>query len=101
VQLAVQRKISGSFFKRVAPQYLLLLAISPDVSLPGQIVLEVPAFEGDRRGLVPADKAAPLFLRRRGRDRPPRATAARPPMTQSEVEEGTISDSAEEDAVDV
>ena len=27
-QLAVQRKISGSFFKRVAPQYLLLLAIS-------------------------------------------------------------------------
>jgi predicted RecB family nuclease len=27
-QLAVQRKISGSFFKRVAPQYLLLLAVS-------------------------------------------------------------------------
>jgi hypothetical protein len=27
-QLAVQRKISGSFSKRVAPQYLLLLAIS-------------------------------------------------------------------------
>jgi predicted RecB family nuclease len=27
-QLAVQRKISGFFFKRVAPQYLLLLAIS-------------------------------------------------------------------------
>ncbi len=27
-QLAVQRKISNSFFKRVAPQYLLLLAIS-------------------------------------------------------------------------
>jgi predicted RecB family nuclease len=27
-QLAVQRKISGTFFKRVAPQYLLLLAIS-------------------------------------------------------------------------
>ena len=27
-QLAVQRKISGSFFKRVALQYLLLLAIS-------------------------------------------------------------------------
>src|ERR1700678_681876 len=27
-QLAVQRKISGLFFKRVAPQYLLLLAIS-------------------------------------------------------------------------
>ena len=27
-QLAVQRKISGTFFKRVAPQYLLFLAIS-------------------------------------------------------------------------
>jgi predicted RecB family nuclease len=27
-QLAVQRKISGTFFKRVAPQYLLLLAIA-------------------------------------------------------------------------
>ena len=27
-QLAVQRKISGSFYERVAPQYLLLLAIS-------------------------------------------------------------------------
>ena len=27
-QLAVQRKISGTFFKQVAPQYLLLLAIA-------------------------------------------------------------------------
>jgi hypothetical protein len=27
-QLAVQRKISNTFFKRVAPQYLLLLSIS-------------------------------------------------------------------------
>lgn len=27
-ELAVQRKIAGSFFKRVAPQYLLLLGIA-------------------------------------------------------------------------
>ena len=34
-QLAVQRKISGSFFKRVAPQYLLLLAISQTCRFQG------------------------------------------------------------------
>jgi hypothetical protein len=35
-QLAVQRKISGSFFKRVAPPYLLLLAISQTCRFQGK-----------------------------------------------------------------
>jgi acyl-CoA hydrolase len=38
-QLAVQRKISGSFFKRVAPQYLLLLAISQTCRFQGKSFL--------------------------------------------------------------
>jgi transposase len=39
-QLAVQRKISGSFFKRVAPQYLLLLAISQTCRFLGKSFLK-------------------------------------------------------------
>jgi hypothetical protein len=39
-QLAVQRKISGSFFKRVAPQYLLLLAISQTCRFQGKSFLK-------------------------------------------------------------
>lgn len=35
-QLAVQRKISGSFSKRVAPQYLLLLAIAQSCRFQGK-----------------------------------------------------------------
>src|SRR5262249_7485573 len=34
-QLAVQRKISGSFFKRFASDYLLLLAIGPSCRFQG------------------------------------------------------------------
>jgi hypothetical protein len=39
-QLAVQQKISGSFFKRVAPQYLLLLAISQTCRFQGKSFLK-------------------------------------------------------------
>jgi hypothetical protein len=39
-QLAVLRKISGSFFKRVAPQYLLLLAISQTCRFQGKSFLK-------------------------------------------------------------
>jgi predicted RecB family nuclease len=39
-QLAVQRKISGSFFKSVAPQYLLLLAISQTCRFQGKSFLK-------------------------------------------------------------
>jgi Transposase IS66 family/RNase_H superfamily len=39
-QLAVQRKISGSFFKRVAPQYLLLLAIPQTGRFQGKSFLK-------------------------------------------------------------
>lgn len=39
-QLAIQRKISGSFFKRVAPQYLLLLAISQTCRFQGKSFLK-------------------------------------------------------------
>ena len=39
-QLAVQRKISDSFFKRVAPQYLLLLAISQTCRFQGKSFLK-------------------------------------------------------------
>jgi predicted RecB family nuclease len=39
-QLAVQRKISGYFFKRVAPQYLLLLAISQTCRFQGKSFLK-------------------------------------------------------------
>ncbi len=39
-QLAVQRKISGSFFKRVALQYLLLLAISQTCRFQGKSFLK-------------------------------------------------------------
>ena len=39
-QLAVQRKISGFFFKRVAPQYLLLLAISQTCRFQGKSFLK-------------------------------------------------------------
>ena len=39
-QLAVQRKISGSFFKRVGPQYLLLLAISQTCRFQGKSFLK-------------------------------------------------------------
>jgi len=39
-QLAVQRKISGSFFKRVAQQYLLLLAISQSCRFQGKSFLK-------------------------------------------------------------
>jgi hypothetical protein len=39
-QLAVQRKISGSFFKRVAPQYLLLLGISQTRRFQGKSFLK-------------------------------------------------------------
>ena len=39
-QLAVQRKISGSFYKRVAPQYLLLLAISQTCRFQGKSFLK-------------------------------------------------------------
>jgi predicted RecB family nuclease len=39
-QLAVQRKISGSFFKRVAPQYLLLLAIAQTCRFQGKSFLK-------------------------------------------------------------
>src|SRR5207249_1409253 len=38
--LAIQRKISGSFFKRVAPQYLLLLAISQTCRFQGKSFLK-------------------------------------------------------------
>jgi predicted RecB family nuclease len=39
-QLAVQRKISSSFFKRVAPQYLLMLAISQTCRFQGKSFLK-------------------------------------------------------------
>jgi hypothetical protein len=39
-QLAVQRKISNTFFKRVAPQYLLLLAISQTCRFQGKSFLK-------------------------------------------------------------
>src|SRR5262249_29739378 len=39
-QLAVQRKISGSFFKRVSPQSLLLLAISQTCRFQGKSFLK-------------------------------------------------------------
>lgn len=39
-QLAVQRKISGTFFKRVVPQYLLLLAISQTCRFQGKSFLK-------------------------------------------------------------
>jgi hypothetical protein len=39
-QLAVQRKISGFFFKRVAPQYLLLLAIAQTCRFQGKSFLK-------------------------------------------------------------
>ena len=38
-QLAVQRKISGTFYKCVAPQYLLLLAISQTCRFQGKSFL--------------------------------------------------------------
>jgi hypothetical protein len=38
--LAVQRKISGTFFKRVAPQYLLLLAIAQTCRFQGKSFLK-------------------------------------------------------------
>ena len=40
--LAVQRKISGSFFKRVAEHYLLLLGIAQTCRFQGEIVSGVP-----------------------------------------------------------
>ena len=42
-QLAVQRKISGSFFKRSAGHYLLLLALSQNLPLSEEVVPEVPS----------------------------------------------------------
>src|SRR5205823_13517469 len=39
-QLAVQGKISGSFFKRVVPHYLLLLAISQTCRFQGKSFLK-------------------------------------------------------------
>jgi predicted RecB family nuclease len=39
-QLAIQRKISGTFFKRVAPQYLLLLAIAQTCRFQGKSFLK-------------------------------------------------------------
>ena len=39
-QLAVQRKISGSFFKRSADHYLLLLAISQTCRFQGKSFLK-------------------------------------------------------------
>src|SRR5262249_12865600 len=39
-QLAVQRKISNTFSKRVAPQYLLLLAISQTCRFQGKSFLK-------------------------------------------------------------
>jgi hypothetical protein len=39
-QLAVQRKISGTFFKRVAPQYLLLLGIAQTCRFQGKSFLK-------------------------------------------------------------
>jgi predicted RecB family nuclease len=56
-QLAVQRKISGTFFKRVAPQYLLLLAIAQTCRFQGKSFLkfllsrerDVDAFRRSRR----------------------------------------------------
>jgi hypothetical protein len=39
-QLAVQRKISGTFFKRVAPQYLLLLSIAQTCRFQGKSFLK-------------------------------------------------------------
>jgi hypothetical protein len=38
--LAVQRKISGRFYKRVAPQYLRLLAISQTCRFQGKSFLK-------------------------------------------------------------
>lgn len=38
--LAVQRKISGAFFKRVAPQYLLLLGIAQTCKFQGKSLLK-------------------------------------------------------------
>ena len=39
-QLAVQRKISGTFFKRVVPHYLLFLAISQTCRFQGKSFLK-------------------------------------------------------------
>jgi hypothetical protein len=39
-ELAVQRKISGSFFKRVAPHYLLLLGIGQSCKFQGKSFLK-------------------------------------------------------------
>jgi predicted RecB family nuclease len=56
-ELAVQRKISGSFSKRVAPQYLLLLSIAQSCKFQGKAFLkfllslekDVDAFRGAKR----------------------------------------------------
>ena len=64
-QLAVQRKISGSFFKRCGPAVPAATGHLPDVPLPGEVVPQVPPVEGDRSGLVPQDEADSVFLRRR------------------------------------
>src|SRR5207244_3093774 len=62
-----------------------------DVPLPGQVVPEVPAVEGDRRGFVPASETSPLLLRcleargfldRRRRGIGGRRSRRRRPMTQ-------------------
>jgi predicted RecB family nuclease len=66
-QLAVQRKISGTFFKRVAPQYLLLLAISQTCRFQGKSFLkfllsktkDVVAFRRSR----PIKYSAPVGVR--------------------------------------
>ena len=64
-QLAVQRKISGIVLQAGRPAVPAAAGHLPDVPLPGEVVPQVPAVEGDRPGLVPADEASPLFLRRR------------------------------------
>lgn len=56
-ELAVQRKISGSFFKRVAPHYLLLLGIAQSCKFQGKSFLkfllslekDVDAFRATKR----------------------------------------------------
>ena len=54
----------GFVFQAVGRSLPAVARHLPDVPLPGQVVPQVPALEGDRRGLLPADEAGPLLLRR-------------------------------------
>jgi predicted RecB family nuclease len=65
-QLAIQRKISGSFYKKAATYYLLLLAISQTCRFQGKSFLKFLLVEGNRSGLVQANAANTIFDRRPG-----------------------------------